>query len=196
MSGGSFNYVQHLDGHESLVNHGVVENVAALANQLASYGEPGQLAAARTQAYLLKLEAHRALLAQMEQELNAQASELSHIWHQVDLHSSCDAGVNDVMRVLYAHDEQADLVAISVELAVADAIDDQTTTFAETGKRWQFLPELSPDPIRRAARLALQQKMSERQRDDTVIAFHQALEPIKYFVSGQPVDTNFLLSIL
>ena len=196
MSGGSFDYIHCLDGNELLTKHGVVENVEAMVKQLNSYGEQGQLAAARTQAFQVKLEMCRAIMAQMEQELSQHAGDLTRVWRQADLHASYDAGADSVLEVLAEHDASENPVAMAVELALADAVDDVTTPLEETGKRWQFIPELSPTPERRAARMALHEKMTAQERDDAVNQFHRGLEPITHFASGRPVDNSFLLSIL
>jgi hypothetical protein len=195
MSGGAFGNIYGLDGQELLAEHDALENVGFMAKQLAGYGEPGQLAAARTQAALLKMQAYRAAMKKMAADIQAAAAELTEVWRVTELHASCDAREADVLAILQAHDENEDRVALAVELALADAIDDISTPLAETGKRWQFDPELSPDPVRRAQRLALDAAMSIREREDAVDRFHRGLQSVKYFASGRAVDNDFLLSI-
>lgn len=199
MSGGSFNYLFSQYAQDLLNDQGV-EQVEAMANELTSYGQAGQLAAARTQALLLKMQAYRAILAKMEEEVDAASSELSTVWQAVEWHVSCDGGKDDVLQALAQHDfkcrSDENRVNTAVELAVADAIDDISTPIEETGKRWQFTPELSPSKERRVQREMFHADMSEQEREQTINQFHRALDHVLFFASGREKDADFLLSIL
>lgn len=199
MSGGSFNYLFMQEGLDLLTRDNAEENVEAMARQLAGYGQAGQLAAARTQALLLKLQAYRAVLAKMTEEIDAGVLEMSTVWKNVEWHQSGDYGKDDVLQVLAEHDRECrseeNRVNTAVELAVADAMDDITTPIEETGKRWQFVPELSPSKERRVQRERFHADMSEQERDETINQFHLALDRVLYFASGRVKDADFLLSI-
>jgi hypothetical protein len=199
MSGGSFNYLFMQEGQDLLTRDNAEENVEAMAKQLAGYGQAGQLAAARTQALLLKLQAYRAALAQMTEEIDAGVAEMSAVWKNVEWHQSGDYGKDDVLQALAEHDRDClsdeNRVDIAVELAVADAIDDVTTPIEETGKRWQYAPELSPTKERRVQRELFHSEMSEQERDKAVMQFCTALDHVVYFASGRVKNSEFLLSI-
>jgi len=199
MSGGSFNYLFSQYAQDLLNDQGV-EQVEAMAKELTSYGQAGQLAAARTQALLLKMQAYRAILAKIEEEVDAASTELSTVWRAVEWHVSCDGGKDDVLQALAEHDikcrSDENRVNTAVELALADAIDDISTPIEETGKLWQFVPELSPSKERRVQREMFHADMTEQEREQTINQFHRALDHVLFFASGRVKDADFLLSIL
>jgi len=200
MSGGSFNYLFTQDGLHLLTDSTAEDNLEAMGKQLVSYGQAGQLAAARTQALLLKVQAYRATLSKMVEEIDAGVLDMSTVWKSAEWHASGDSGKADVLRVLAQHDQachsEEHRVNTAVELALADAIDDISTPLEETSKHWQFVPELSPTTERRVQRQVFHTSMSQREREKTIDQFHLALDRVLYFASGRVKDTDFLLSIL
>lgn len=197
MSGGSYDYIQLKDAEAILSDIGVEMNLERIEKHFKGYGEVGELAAAQTRAYAIKFERAKAIIELLHKELDEGAAVLHDVWRAADYTASGDWGREDLVQALEEHNANYSSteakIDLCAELAVVDACDDQTTTLEETSDRWQFSPELSPNPAIKTALMQLQVGQDDRQRRDVVTAFHQKLAKVRYLCSGQPVDEDFLL---
>lgn len=199
MSGGAFEYIQLKDGEELLKDHSSMRLLETMVKQLSSYGPAGAMPAAQTQAFLVKLQAFRNTILAMEEEIGKDAEALYDVWRAADYEGANDIGRDDAIEVMQAQTDEAmspeNRVKACVKLALADAMDDETTPLEETGKRWQFCQVPSATPERQGQIDALLAAMTDREREDAKNKFHQELGKIRFFASGRPVDIDFLLSI-